>query len=96
MAGFKELQKQVHEFDQEMGWIDKPEHVVMHMQEELGEISREILRGVGYKREEMDSGALGQEIIDLLYLTFKLANHYGIDVDAVWGVMRQRYRKTKG
>jgi len=95
MASFKELQKQVSAYDDKMGWHDKSSHIVLHMQEEVGEIAREIMRDEGYKKEEMDKEGLGQEITDLLYLTFKLANQYGFDVDKEWSRMWERYKTKK-
>jgi len=74
MATFKELQRQVLAYDDKMGWKDKSSHVVLHLQEELGEIAREVMRDEGYKKEEMNLSGLGQEITDILYLTMKLAN----------------------
>ena len=95
MASYKEFQKQVSAYDDKMGWHDKSPHIVMHMQEELGEIAREILRDEGYKKEKMDAAGFGQEFTDLLYLTFKLANQYKIDLDEEWSKMWERYKTKK-
>ncbi len=78
-----------------MGWNDKSSHIVLHMQEELGEIAREVMRDEGYKKEEMNREGFGQEITDILYLTLKLANQYRVDVDGEWDKMWVRYKTKK-
>ena len=46
-----ELQKKVSQLDVKFNWTrDKPYQIVLHMQEELGEISRIILKKEGYKK----------------------------------------------
>ena len=93
--GLKEFQEQVTEYDKKYGWEkDDASHIVLHLTEELGEISRRILRHEGYKLEEFSSKELGQELTDLLYLTLKLANKFDIDLDEEWTDMWERY-KTK-
>jgi NTP pyrophosphatase (non-canonical NTP hydrolase) len=63
------------------------------MSEELGEISRRILRHEGYKNERFDKKELAEEITDILYLTLKLANSFKIDLDQDWDTMWERYEK---
>jgi NTP pyrophosphatase (non-canonical NTP hydrolase) len=89
---FKEAQRQVAEYDEKYGWTDDtPGQVVMHMQEELGEISRLMLRLEGYKNEGFSREALAEEITDIEYLLLKLANKFGIDVESEWDGMWPRY-----
>ncbi|MCX6695240.1 MAG: MazG-like family protein [Candidatus Altiarchaeota archaeon] len=95
MSNFKELQRQVAAYDDKMGWKDRSSHIVLHLQEELGEVAREVMRDEGYKKEPMDKAGFGQEITDLLYLTFKLANQYKVDVDEEWEKMWVRYKTKK-
>jgi len=94
MGNLKEFQKQVTEYDGKYGWgEDKASHIVLHLTEELGEISRRILRLEGYKKEEFSKKELAEELTDLLYLTLKLANKFDIDLDEEWGQMWERYEK---
>lgn len=94
MEEFAKLQNQVSEYDKKNGWVcDREADIVLHMQEELGEISREILRHDRYKNEKFSKENLGQEIVDLLYLTLKLANNFQIDVDKEWSAAWGRYDK---
>ncbi len=88
------MQKQVSGYDLRYGWDeDRASHIVLHLTEELGEISRRILRFEGYKIEKFDKKELGEELTDLLYLTLKLANKFEIDLDAEWDSMWSRYEK---
>jgi len=89
---FNELQRQVAEYDRRFGWTsDRPEQTVLHMQEELGEISRELLKAGGYKKGGFDAGRLNDEITDLLYLTLKLGNLMKLDLDRGWEKIQGRY-----
>lgn len=89
-----ELQNQVKEYDKRYGWVnDKASHIVLHMCEELGEISRRVLRHEGYKKEVFEKKELAEEITDILYLTLKLANSFNIDLDSEWSTMWARYEK---
>jgi NTP pyrophosphatase (non-canonical NTP hydrolase) len=94
MANLSSLQGEVLAYDQKYGWEgDKESHIVLHMSEELGEISRCILRMEGYKKEGFDKKALAEELIDLLYLTIKLGNTTGIDLETEWYAAFERYEK---
>lgn len=94
MTNLTELQKQVAEYDSRYGWDrDKASHITLHMSEELGEVSRRILRFEGYKIEGFDCGELAEELTDLLYLTLKLANKFDIDLEGEWDSMWGRYEK---
>ena len=92
MGNLKGFQEQVIRYDKKYGWErDDASHIVLHLAEELGEISRRILRHEGYKLEEFSRKELGQELTDLLYLTLKLANKFDIELDAEWEEMWGRY-----
>ncbi len=92
--GFNELQQQVKEFDARFGWTcDKPENTLIHMMEELGEVSSHILHAVGYRKSPPSKDTVADEIADLLYLTLKLSNLLGVDLDEAWGRVEKRYSK---
>lgn len=94
MANLTHLQKQVKEYDRRYGWSeDEAGDIVLHMSEELGEVSRNMLRYSRYKKEAFDEEKLAEEIIDLLYLTLKLANKFDIDLDEQWNSTWDRYEK---
>ena len=83
----------MREYDKLFGWADdKPEHTVLHMQEELGEISRHMLRMTDYKGEYVDLTEVNDEISDLLYLTLKLGNHLKLNLDEGWSRIQERFK----
>jgi len=87
------FQRQVKAYDKKKGWVnDRPEDAVLHMQEEVGEIARNLLKRSGYKRGRYDSKSMNDEITDLLYLTFKLGNLLELDLDEGWKRLGKRYK----
>ncbi|MEM4347310.1 MAG: hypothetical protein QW802_01825 [Candidatus Altiarchaeota archaeon] len=94
MEEFSKLQKQVFEYDEKNNWLaDDSREIVLHMQEELGEIAREILRFCEYKKDKIFlKEKLSEEISDLFYLTLKLANKFQIQLDESWSNMWERYK----
>lgn len=94
MANLSRLQEEVAAYDQKYGWgNDRESHIALHMMEEVGEIARQLLRLEGYKKEPFDKRNLSEEIIDLLYLTVKLANKADIDLEKEWVASFARYEK---
>ena len=94
MSNLKRLQDEVSSYDKKYGWTGDPEsHITLHMMEETGEIARQVLRLEGYKKEPYDKNNLSEEIIDLLYLTVKLANKADIDLEKAWAASFERYEK---
>ena len=80
----KELQAQaeniINRIDEKLGAKHDDELILMHLTEELGEISREIINPK-LKREDKNKDNLGEEIADLIILTSKLANNNSIDIE---------------
>lgn len=94
MTELMNLQKEVQNYDIKYNWDkDRASHIVLHLNEELGEISRRILRKEGYKKEPFNKEELAQELTDVLYLTLKLANTFQIDMDSEWEKMWPRYEQ---
>jgi NTP pyrophosphatase (non-canonical NTP hydrolase) len=74
------LQEAVRRFDRARGWERvRPEHTLLHLFEELGEVARELLREAGYKEGE---GRLTDELADAGLLLYKLADQLGVDLEA--------------
>lgn len=74
------LQDLIREFERARGWHRvRPEDTFLHIVEEVGEISRELLGRVGYKDS---AGDLASEVADLALLLYKLADQLGIDLEA--------------
>ncbi|MFH1789113.1 MAG: MazG nucleotide pyrophosphohydrolase domain-containing protein [Candidatus Altiarchaeota archaeon] len=88
-----ELQKQVADYDAKSGWAkDKPSHILLHLMEEIGEVSRHVTRHEGYKKEDFEKEELAQELTDVLYLTFKFANSFNVVLDDEWETMWERFK----
>jgi len=74
-----ELQARVRRFDRERGWNRvRPEHTLLHLFEELGEVARELLRDAGYKE---GAARLTEELADAGLLLFKLADQLNVDLE---------------
>ena len=74
------IQEALRRFDAARGWQRvRPEHTLLHLYEELGEVARELLRSVGYKE---GSARLTDELADAGLLLYKLADQLGVDLEA--------------
>ncbi len=80
----KELQKKAEEIiskiDSKLGFTHDNKNLILHLTEELGEISRQILNPE-LKRQEIDIENLKEEIADVMLLLSKLANNNQIDIE---------------
>lgn len=93
----RELQEWVREFDLERKWVCvPPTHILANLIEEVGEISREVLKFEGYKKFEGSKERLLDEITDALMLLVKLANTFELDLEK--GIERAmgRYKEKFG
>lgn len=87
--------------DQVDAWIKQspegywPPHAMMtQLQEEVGEVAREVMRRFGPKRPKSDDteSDLGEEIADCIFALCCLANSNQVDLDAAFAkVMAKRY-----
>ncbi len=80
----KELQEKaeeiINQIDEKTGAKHDVETTTMHLCEETGEICRAIIN-LKFKKESTNIENLKQEIADVILLTSKLANSYGIDIE---------------
>jgi NTP pyrophosphatase (non-canonical NTP hydrolase) len=81
-----EFQRWTQDTDRETQWdlITTPQ-IISHLTEELGEVARSVNRIYGYadtkvKREHQAN--LGLELVEALWFLLKIANRFGIDLDA--------------
>lgn len=90
----KECQKIVREFAERNGWKDFPNiDKIDHLHEELVEISQHIR----YKPKDeigkfVDENRVlfEEEIGDLFFGTFRLANQFGVDLDRAFEITRKK------
>jgi len=89
---FKDMQKQVDEWVSHNGGYWDPHAILSRVQEELGEVAREIhdIHGPKKRKDTEEKGDLGVEICDTFFALICLANREGIDLDAAWERMMQK------
>ena len=80
----KELQKKAEEIinkiDNKLEFTHDNKNLILHLTEEFGEISRQILNPE-LKRQETNIDNLKEEIADVILLLSKLANNNNIDIE---------------
>ncbi|MBN1979295.1 MAG: hypothetical protein JW918_18010 [Anaerolineae bacterium] len=81
-----EFQQWTKNTDRSTQWdlITTPQ-LVSHLAEELGEIARSVNRIYGYADEQVKlehQANLGLELVEALWFLLKIANRFGIDLDA--------------
>ena len=100
----KEMQNNKLKFDKERSWDKfRASNVLVHLIEELGEIGRHINFEEKYKTKKIGhthsikKKDLEREFAQTLMLFLQLANHYDIDLEAVFAkelkIMEKRFRK---
>ncbi|MHA1782779.1 MAG: nucleotide pyrophosphohydrolase [Promethearchaeota archaeon] len=90
-----QAQKIVDEFIGKHGGYWPPLSMIAAIMEELGEVAREVnhLEGHKPKKKENDSEKLGEELGDLLFSVFCLANYYKINLDDQLDKILQKYER---
>ena len=80
----EELQNQseeiINKIDNKLEFTHNDKNIILHLTEELGEISRQILNPE-LKRQEKDLNNLEEEIADVILLLSKLANNNNINIE---------------
>jgi NTP pyrophosphatase (non-canonical NTP hydrolase) len=74
------------------------EHYVLGICDEAGEIAKLFKRHQQRLWEPVNPGELAEELGDLLWFVFSLANHYGLKIGNIKKInvkkLRQRYKKA--
>lgn len=92
---FKPVQQEVE------AWISQfregyfpPLGLLARLTEEVGELSRALMHHHGGKTPKPgeDAGDIGGEIADAIFVLVCLANSQGVDLDAKWSAMMEKYR----
>jgi len=94
---FKDYQKQVDEWTSQftpqywdVGWQ------LSQLQEESGELAREVnhYHGPKRKKESEPNSTIGKELVDVIFPLICMANNLKIDLDEEWeSMMQERLRK---
>ena len=96
---FAPIQKEVDDWISqfEEGYFP-PLAMLARLTEEVGELARVLMHQYGGKKPKPgeDVGDTGQEIADAIFVLVCLANSQGIDLDAQFGAMMDKYRTRDG
>lgn len=95
----KQAQKQVNEWTAQFEpQYFQPLEVIARLAEEVGELAREVNHRYGAKPKKSTEkrAEIEDEIADIIFTLCCLANPLGIDLDASWKRMMQKYAKRDG
>ena len=81
MADLQELQNLVGKIRQERGFTMDPLRIFVLLNEEVGEVARELKRTWSPNYEAFSKRDLEDEIADVLVCLLALANQFGIDLE---------------
>ena len=76
----KKSEKLINDIDKKLGVIHNDELIILHLTEELGELSRQIINPK-LKRGETDIKNLEEEIADVIIQISKLASNHNINIE---------------
>lgn len=92
---FQPIQREVDEWISqfEEGYFS-PLPMLARLTEEVGELARAVMHHHGGKRPKPDeeAGDVGGEIADAMFVLVCMANSLGIDLDAKFAAMMDKYR----
>jgi len=91
----KDIQEQIQLFCLHHGILAAPEHRLMDVQSELGEVAKEILKETEYGKREWNSASddAASEMGDLLFSVIALANAMHVDLDTALKNVLAKYEK---
>ena len=90
----KELQKRIKIFCKENNLESPPEHRLLDVMSELGEVAKEVLKMSDYGRKSIQySENLKSELGDLFYSLITVANSFDIDLEECLNDALEKYKK---
>lgn len=95
----KELQEKIKEFCKENNLENPPEHRVLDLTSEIGEIAKEILKMTSYGKKKLEyREEMKGELGDALYSLITVANYFNINLEEALNMILEKYNKrlTKG
>lgn len=84
MADLQELQHLVNKIRQERGFTMDPLRIFILLNEEVGEVARELKRTWSPNYEAFSKADLADELADVLVCLLALANQFDIDLEKVF------------
>jgi len=90
----KEVQQKIKEFCEEHNLESPPEHRLLDVMSELGEVAKEILKMTDYGRKPLEyREEVKSEIGDAIYSLITVANYFDINLDEALEMVLQKYEK---
>lgn len=90
----KDIQKRVREFCEKNNLELSPEHRLLDVFSELGEVAKEILKMTDYGRKPMEfREEIKSELGDALYSLITVANSFDIDLEQALEMVLKKYEK---
>lgn len=88
-----QLQKQIQKFVDENNWDSPPEHRVLDLVSEAGELAKEVLTVTKYGKESLvQNENLTYELGDTLYSLIVVANKFDINLEEALGLVLKKYK----
>lgn len=90
----RDLQEQIRLFCLNCDMVASPEVRILDVASELGEVSKEVLKGTDYGRVPFEkTDDLEEELGDLLFSLIQFANESRIDLDESLKAVMRKYEK---
>lgn len=89
-----QLQKQIQKFVEETNWDSPPEHRVLDLVSEAGEVAKEVLTITKYGKEPLAKNEnLTSELGDTLYSLIVVANKFDINLEEALDLVLKKYQE---
>lgn len=90
----KEIQEKIKKFCKENSLESPPEHRILDLMSELGEVAKEVLKMTDYGRKPAEfKEEIKSELGDTLYSLITLANYFNVDLEEALDMVLEKYKK---
>ena len=90
----RELQEKIKKFCKENNLESPPEHRILDLMSELGEVSKEVLKMSDYGRKKPEfREEIKSELGDALYSLITVANSFDVDIEDAANIVLEKYKK---
>lgn len=90
----KEIQEKIKKFCKENKLESPPEHRVLDLMSELGEVAKEVLKMTDYGRKPAEfKEEIKSELGDALYSLITIANYFNVDLEEALDMVLEKYKK---
>ena len=88
------LQEKIKKFCKENNLESPPEHRILDLMSELGEVSKEVLKMSDYGRKKLEfREEIKSELGDVLYSLITVANSFDVDLEEAANIVLEKYKK---